>query len=276
MALKSILVVCDAGRHAGSRIDYAAALADRHDAHVTGLFIKAPSAIPPYVMSQIPEESRHVHDTSLTELARQAHALFEDRMRAAGRHDRAEWRVARGQPNPTAALMARYADIVVAGQRDPDEEEYDGAADRDELVLSCGRPVLLVPYAYRPATVAERIVLAWNASREAARAVADAMPLLERARGVTVLCVNPGPEMGEEPGADIALHLARHGVKAEASHVNAHDIDSGDALLSRLGDLAADLLVMGAYGRPRLRELVLGGVTRHVLRHMTVPVLMSH
>ena len=122
-------------------------------------------------------------------------------------------------------------------------------------------------------------MLAWDAGREAARAVSDAMPFLERAEQVTVMAVNPSSgegDHGEEPGADIALHLARHGVKAEVHQTESPDISVGDELLSRIADDGSDMLVMGAYGHTRLRELVLGGVTRSILEQMTVPVLMSH
>ena len=116
-------------------------------------------------------------------------------------------------------------------------------------------------------------------SRKATRAVNDAMPLLETADSVTVLVINPIGGIdghGEEPGADIALHLARHGVNATAEHMVAEDISVGDMLLSRCANAGADLLVMGAYGHSRMRELILGGATRNILQHMTVPVLMSH
>ena len=123
------------------------------------------------------------------------------------------------------------------------------------------------------------MLVAWNASREAARAVNDALPILQRAATVVILAVNPhgGPRgHGEAPGADIALHLARHGVKAEAEWFQAEDLAVGEALLSRAADLSVDLVVMGAYGRTRVRELILGGATRAMLQAMTTPVFMSH
>ena len=138
-----------------------------------------------------------------------------------------------------------------------------------------GRPVLVVPYAGRHEGLGSRVLVAWNASREAARAVHDALPLLTRARSVVVLAVDP-PDEDHIPGADIAAHLAHHGVHVEARHTVAPDIEVGDELLNLISDLGADLLVMGAYGRSRWREAVFGGATRHILAHMTVPVLMAH
>jgi nucleotide-binding universal stress UspA family protein len=124
-----------------------------------------------------------------------------------------------------------------------------------------------------------RAGVAGDAAREAARAVNDALPLLRRAQNVGVVSVNPRPwpfAHGEEPGADIGLHLARHGVKVEVQRIEARDVDVPNALLSHLADQSADLLVMGAYGHSRLREFVLGGTTRTILAEMTVPTLMSH
>jgi len=123
------------------------------------------------------------------------------------------------------------------------------------------------------------VLVAWDASREAARAVADAMPLLAAADAVIVLAVDPqpGPDgHGEIPGADIALHLARHGVKAQIERTVSAGVPIGELLLSRAADLGADMLVMGAYGHSRVRELLLGGATRSILASMTIPVLMSH
>ena len=117
--------------------------------------------------------------------------------------------------------------------------------------------------------------MAWNANREAARAVHDAMPLLTHAESVVVLSVDPQDER-HFAGADIATHLARHGVNVEARRSVAPNIPIGDELLNMASDLGSDLMVMGAYGHSRLREAVFGGVTRHLLRHMTIPVLMSH
>jgi nucleotide-binding universal stress UspA family protein len=149
----------------------------------------------------------------------------------------------------------------------------------ENLLIYSGRPVLVVPYIGTGERIGRTVTVAWDAGREAARAVADAMPLLERAEKVHVLVVDPRPSAdghGEEPGADLALHLARHGVKAEVNRTEANDIGTGDVILSWLSDADSDLLVMGAYAHSRLRELVLGGVTRRILDGMTVPVLMSH
>ena len=149
----------------------------------------------------------------------------------------------------------------------------------EDLVLSAGRPVLMIPYIGASSPIGRIVTVAWDAGQAAARAVADAMPLLETADKVHVLAVNPVAGIdahGAEPGADIALNLARHDVKAEVHTTTAPDIKEGEAILSWLSDSGSDLLVMGAYGHARLRELVMGGVTRCILQSMTTPVLMSH
>ena len=177
------------------------------------------------------------------------------------------------------ALHARHADLVVLGQPDPESTVTGHRQTLEEIVLSAGRPALVVPYIGPAKTLGERVVVAWDAGREAARAVNDALPILRRAKAVTVLSINPRPGIdghGEEPGADLAVHLARHGVKVEVQHSKGEEIGVGNAILSRLADRGADLLVMGAYGHSRLRELVLGGATRRILQNMTVPTLMSH
>jgi nucleotide-binding universal stress UspA family protein len=176
-------------------------------------------------------------------------------------------------------MHARYADLVVLGQVDPDEPPYIGSHLPEEVVLASGRPLLVVPHAWAPGPLGERVLVAWDASREAARAVNDAMPILEQAASVLVVSINPKSTPlghGELPGADIALHLARHDIDVEVRSIEFDRMDVGEALLSLAADGARDLLVMGAYAHSRIRELVLGGATRTVLERMTLPVLMAH
>jgi nucleotide-binding universal stress UspA family protein len=146
------------------------------------------------------------------------------------------------------------------------------------LALESGRPVLVVPYIGRYPEIGRNVVVAWKAEREAARAVFDALPFLVGAEKVHILEVK---ERGDErpalaPDISIAAALARHGIKTSVHTSQPRDISVGDEILSRLADLSADLLVMGAYGHSRMRELVFGGVTRHIARHMTVPTVLSH
>jgi nucleotide-binding universal stress UspA family protein len=192
----------------------------------------------------------------------------------------AEWRAAAEGSDADPALHARYADLTILGQLDPTADAMAMTRPRPERVaLAGGRPILVIPYAGQYETVGRRVLVGWDASREATRAVADAMPLLAAAETVSVLAIDPQERSsahGAMPGADISLHLARHGVKAAVERTVSAGVPPGDVLLSRAADLGADLLVIGAYGHSRARELLLGGVTRTVLQSMTLPVLMSH
>lgn len=281
MSVKDLLVVVDLGRSAAERIDVALRMARDFGAHLTGLYVSSPAPLRPSMLEALPPEVLDLQARVEREGADKARALFEERVERVELGISTEWREAEGDVGEMAVLHARYADLTVIGQTDPDDDLAPGTA-RDlpqRLILGGGRPVLVVPYAGAFPTVGQRVMVAWNASREATRAVNDALPLLQKAARVTVLSVNPrvGPGgHGEVPGADIALHLVRHGVRAEVASVNTEDLRVDDMLLSQVADMGADLIVMGGYGHSRLGEMMLGGATRHLLRQITVPVLMSH
>jgi nucleotide-binding universal stress UspA family protein len=174
---------------------------------------------------------------------------------------------------------ARAVDLIIAGQSDP---QWIGSGQldiADQLVLETGRPVLIIPNTAAPGLVGERVLVAWNGRREAARAAFDALPILRRAKEVKVVWVNPQSEdetPGDIPTADICSALARHGVRCEGTDRIKPHVNVGETLLACAKDIAANLLVMGCYGHARLREFVFGGASRHVLQHMSIPILMSH
>ena len=305
MSIKDIVLHQGPDSRSEARLDLAAALAKAHGARVVGVFMKVDPADAEYWWMASGKQAVAGWLADLERIGGEAEASFDKRITEAGLEG--EWRVMAG--NPTEALMAcaRHGDLTVIGQADPDEPAYDSSLP-DQLVLGAGGPVLVVPYAGRFETIGRRVMVAWNCAREAARALRDAMPILERAGTVTVYSVDPADE-GRHAGADICAHLARHGVRAKASQVvlgpEAEAVssglqtvggfgfqergpwtqtrrppvgkpDAGNALLSAVTDAGVDLLVMGAYGQSRLRELALGGTTREILRTMTVPVLMSN
>jgi len=278
MDYRTILVHLDRGARRSERLELAFTLADHYDAHLVGLFALSAARIPSYVRADTSAALIAAQDRLRAEAAGEAEAAFHAAM---ARHHgvKAEWRVSNGDALGAVRLSARYSDLVIAGQRERDAEDDAGLAPEfvDELVLSCGRPVLFVPYAGRFPDTGKRVLVAWNASSEAARAVADALPLLARAESVNVVVFETGRagDHGEEPGADAALYLARHGVRATVSKYGSRDADIGSQMLSLAADVGADLIVMGAYGHSRMRELMLGGATRTILESMTAPVLMS-
>jgi nucleotide-binding universal stress UspA family protein len=280
MALKDILVNLDATAASAARLDLACALARKHDAHLTGLFVVDIS-----VAAMAGAEGGGAALAELIEIMRRdglaAAKVAEDAFRERTRKEgvAAEWRMVEGVAPQQVALHGRYSDLIVVGQDSPEDGAPAAGPLLEAALFTSGRPVLVVPFAGRFETVGQRVLIGGNAKREAARAVHDALPLMAGAEAVSVLVVNPQPGgdlHGEEPGADIAQHLARHGVKVTVERIVAPDLGPDDALLNRAAESGADLIVIGGYGHSRLRELVLGGVTRGLLRHMTVPVLMSH
>lgn len=288
MGFKDILVALDSAPAARGRIELAAALAERFGAHLIGLHAALGAEAPrrhgyfDYFDHSLLDPLYREYREKIEAEAERARALFEE---IASRHGvSAEWRTASGYPSEVTALNGRYVDLIVLGQLDPDDPQAMLFRPLpEEVALGVGRPILVVPYAGSWKEIGRRVLVGWDASREATRAVNDAMPLLAGAQTVTILAVDPadgpadhGAGHGEVPGADIALHLARHGVRATTEATVSAGIGAGNALLSRASDLEADLLVMGAYGHSRVRELLLGGATRTVLESMTLPVLMAH
>lgn len=285
MTYKTVLVAVTDSRHRRSILNQASGLADAFDAHLTGIDV-----FNPRYPSTAAAAAEYPGWNNITQMREDIEAAekradtrkqeFEAMMNSAGLR-RSEWRFVIGDPLETLALHARYADLVVTGQVDPDDPGSGTDPDLPaRLAMASARPVLVIPYAGEFPTLGKHVMVAWNATREATRAVQEALPLMQRAESVHVVVMQEGRRLatahGEEPGADIALYLARHGVNAETSRLPAGDIDVADSLLSLMADTGTDLLCMGAYGHSRLREIVLGGVTRNMLRHMTAPVLMAH
>lgn len=280
MPYKNLLVHLDESKACEKRVAAAMQLAQSQGAHLTGLAIAAEPNLPSFVYSQLPAEVLTMQRETIEGQARDTANRFAEAAKRNGLNADARAEVClQADIAGQIGLHARYADLVIMGQADPEDPPAGGLHLAEEVALSSGRPVLVIPYIGASKPIGRRIMVAWDAGREAARAVGDAMPILTQAEKVEVLVVNPRPSSsghGAEPGADIALHLARHGVTVEVRQMTSPDVDVGNVVLSTLSDHGSDLLVMGAYGHTRLRELILGGVTRQIMEHMTVPVLLSH
>ena len=276
---KDLLVEIDASDISSKRIDYAIRLAKRFEAHLTGLYLMPEFAPPATVGVYLTADIKANVERHERERAESALVGFRDMAEREG--VAFDTRTDQGYQTEFADMLAvqgRYADAVIIGQ--PDDDSVGVSQDPGDVLLTCGAPVIVVPHiGVSAATTAEHVMIAWNASREAARAVRDAMPLIERAKTVDIVSFRPKSSRsghGDMPGADIALHLTRHDVQVEVETIEGKDIDVGNALLSHLADRGSDMLVMGGYGHSRMREFVLGGATRTILQSMTVPVLMAH
>jgi nucleotide-binding universal stress UspA family protein len=294
MALKDILVGIDPSTAGEGRLKLALNLVRAHQAHITACCVmrEQPDApVTPMVAGMpvnsgrgalIPPEARTTTGDPTfapvsreAERAEQVEGLFRSELRAHGLGG--EWHLL--TPGETAVFidLAKCFDLTILGQLSP--EIRSTAFRPDEIVIATGRPVLLVPYAGTFDTVGKRVLVAWDGTREAVRAVNDAMPLLEHAEAVTVTFVGTRETALEEHHPSIERmvnHLQRHGIPARAEETLQGDLRISDVLLSRAADLAVDLLVAGAYHHSQLREALVGGVSRELLDHMTVPLLMSH
>jgi nucleotide-binding universal stress UspA family protein len=280
MAYKDILVHIDSSEQSHARLEMAAQIAIQQKAHLTGLYVLPNLYVPAFQdMAQLPPEYIEQQTEIAEENAKKAELDFNDVVTKAGIAH--EWRKDEGVPVDVIRLHSKYSDLIILGQRNPNNTESFGDLP-DGVILSVGRPVLIVPYATNVTNIGERVMVGWDASAQSARAVHDAIPFMSEAKKVDIIAVNPNKRSGfsdghgDTPCADISLHLARHGINVEAQSITVDDIGIADILLSRAADKGVDLFVMGAYGHSRWRELVLGGVTAHMLDHMTMPVLMAH
>ncbi len=261
MAIKDLMVHLDWFERSELRLSIACDLANRLGAHLMAIHTADTSS------------SSYAHGED--PLARHAERRYFDRVREAGVE--ATWQV--GTTVDSVADAACYADLTVVGQWDPKNRAADDLDKVPEAVLlTSGRPLLVIPYTGNYATVGRRVLIAWKKSREAVRAVNDALPILARAETVTLLTINPAEVRGGEQDSiqNMTKHLARHGIKVTVERATLKDIPDAAVLLNSASDLAADLIVAGGYSHSRVREIAFGGVTRTLLTEMIAPALLSH
>jgi nucleotide-binding universal stress UspA family protein len=279
MALKNLIVLADSSSGCAARIETALVMANKFDAYLTGVYAQGAEYIPDQMLAELPYDIRETVHTRMLEVANEGAQriaqIFHDQVEQAGRADKSAWRVIQSHPNYVAAVVSRYADLVIAGQSPPKAVESE-IVDPGEVVSTSGRPMFVVPQKFKPKGYTGHALLGWNGSREAARAISDAMMILGPESKVTVAFMGPASEMPESFGFDIGEHLQRHGVSVEQVELERKGGDSGKDLIHYAGEVGADLIVMGAYTQSRLREEVFGGATRTVLRNMTTPIFLSH
>jgi nucleotide-binding universal stress UspA family protein len=280
MGLKNIGVFIDATSEGEARADCAAALAHECGAHLVGIHVVSagrPQDQTDYLV--VGEKAirgwlawEEAADEAVTTAVRRRFEAI-----CAKRDVGAEFRlIRRGGPDEDLILSSLHSDLVVIGRCEL--QELRGYLSPERLLLASGAPILVVPSDWKSESIGKKILVGWNASREARRALADALPLLVAAPSVTLLVVDSNKRVGrhgEEPGADIALYLARHGAHIEVEQVSSRGSPVGDIILTYAAEHGMDLIVIGAYSHARLVEVVFGGVTRRLLKQAPIPVLMS-
>jgi nucleotide-binding universal stress UspA family protein len=276
MAFKTMLVHVDTGRSAAARLKLSADLAARSAAHITGLYVRRPFQAPAFSDAGPAMDSLYrTYENAAKADEALATAAFRDFI--GGTSLSSEWRVTDGLAEEIVAAHARYADLLIVGQSEPDDATTTPSDLAETVVIASERPVLIVPHIGVTKPPGKTVLLCWNGTREAARAATGALPILKKADKVIILLIDPrndGDPQG--PGGRVATWLARHGVKAVVKRDTAGDSDVGGVILSRAADQDADLVVMGLYGHSRMREWVLGGASRTLLASMTVPLLVAH
>jgi nucleotide-binding universal stress UspA family protein len=274
--LKDVVVNLSGATPQDFAADYAVSVAKTFGAQITGVAFVYEPVIPDTVMGGIPTDLIEIQREENTKAAKTAVDRFEAAAKTAGVSAATRMLDASlAGAATTFGQIARRFDISVVGQAKPER----GAAEElmiEGALFESGRPLIVVPYIQKQGLKLDRVILSWDGGRMAARAIADAMPLIARAKAVDLVIVTERSKNEEITGANMSEHLARHGVTAAVKRIAKGDIAVQDTILDYVADSGADLIVMGGYGHSRLREFILGGVTRSILKSMTVPVLMSH
>jgi len=275
--IKDLVVNLNVGADQDPAAQFAISIAATFQAHIAGIAFAYDPVITPTVIDGLTAEWIDAQRAEQQAAAQRA----VDRFAAAAKRDglSAEYRIVDSSLGAGAkrfGRIARHFDLSVVGQTDPDV-----VLPQDLLIeaalFESGRPAVIVPYIHKGELKLGHVLVCWDGSRNAARAIADSLPFLVRAKTIEIVVAERrAGDADELPGADLAAHLARHDLNIELTRLVAADLDVSNAILSYAADRGADLIVMGGYGHSRLREFVLGGATRGMLQSMTVPVLMAH
>lgn len=275
--IKDLIVNLTIGAARDTAADFALSIAETFEAHVAGIAFAFEPVVAPSIMGGIPADIIETQRAAGRTAADATIARFEAAAKRANLS--VEHRLIEATLGGGADMFGRLArrfDLAVVGQAEPNKLAAQEVIIEGALFES-GRPIVVVPYIQREPLKLDRVMVCWDGSRTAARAIADSMPFLMRSKAIDVVIVASGREKtGEIPGIDLGQHLARHGLKVEVKRIVASDTDVPNTILSFAADSSADFIVMGGYGHSRLREFVLGGATRGILGSMTIPVFMSH
>jgi nucleotide-binding universal stress UspA family protein len=275
--IKDIVVNLNVGEKPSPACDYAVSVAATFDAHLAGIAFLYDPIVPVSGAGYIPADVIDAQERDNEAATRAALDRFNTACSRAGvSAEPLTLNASFGGVGEQFARIARRFDLSIVGQAEPETSAVEEIIAESALFES-GRPVIIVPYIQKAPLKLDNVMVCWDGSRAAARAIADAMPLLTKSGRVEVVIVaNERGKEDEIAGADMAAHLARHGLNVDVRRTALGDVDVADILLSHAADAGSDFIVMGGYGHSRLREFILGGVTRSIFRSMTAPVLMAH
>lgn len=283
VGIKHLIVLADESPDFGVRLDTALTMAGKFDARLTCIYAQELNPrcvsqmflnhVPYSIRSEIAENMARFKESTATEIQK----VFETKVTAASWQSKSRWRRINGDPNYVASVVSRYADLIICGQNGVERFPEFHTVDPGEVVAVSGRPVFVVPRDYKPKGYSAHVLFAWNGSREAGRAISDAMMILDTDTRVTIATVGSAKDLPESFGFDMASRLNSWGIETRQVDIPTNgDRNRGMALVRFARENGVDLIVMGAYSQSRLRQKVFGGVTQSVLKHMAAPVFLSH
>lgn len=270
MSIKDIVVYVDNDKDCENRLESATSLCKTFEARLSGLYLLQKISIPAYAGAYVPVEVFEANDEETEKLRDRAETVFTANSNS--QNIDSHFYAVEGDVGSELNRSSCYADLLIVPQRKSDRFDFNPYYQLSDVLLGAACPVLLLPDKKPSALPSQTVLLAWNGERECARALKAAMPMLSQVKKIDVVSIN-----GEDDDTKaISDHLSRHGTVTEVHSLEGSHFDNGEALLGKAAELGSEMLIMGAYGHSRIRELMLGGTTRHVLEHTQIPVLFSH
>ena len=273
MTIQDIVVYVDNDKDCENRLESATSLSKTFEARLSGLYLLQKISIPAYAGAYVPVEVFETNDEETEKLRDKAEAVFT--AKAVSQKIDSQFQAVEGDVASELNRSSCYADLLIVPQRKNDRFDFNPYYQLSDVLLGAACPVLLLPDTKPPALPPQTALLAWNGERECARALKAAMPMLSKVTKIDIVSIND--QGGENSDTKmITDHINRHGIKTEVHYLQGSHFDNGKALLTQATELGSEMLIMGAYGHSRIRELMLGGTTRHVLENTELPILFSH
>ncbi len=277
MSYKQIVLHLDNSKACESRLRAACEMAQRFDSKLVGVYVVPDFIIPTYVEAQISNEIMESISAQAVEAAEEQLNGYKEIANEYGIVP--ENHIVEGQLEQVLIEYSRYSDLVIIGQHDPNDADDVSAGLADQLLVEGGARCMVVPARGQVPPPGNRVLIAWNSSRESARAVRAAMPFLASAEEVVVLSSETADEemfTGRSRSRELVKYLLAHDIDSVVSSFDHASIGAGEAIVAQANDMRADLIIMGGYGHTRLREVILGGATRELLDSTPACVLLSH